>query len=405
MSLSPTENKSDTRSPYLPLDRNGLRQDRLKKVQREMRARGIGASLMTNPVAIRYATGTSCMSIWTSLNLARYALVPAEGEPIVYEYGKALYLTQPIWPKSRPALYWQYRFSQHTAVEAARKWAEDIRGQLSEWGVAKEKLAIDTLDFYGFEALKAAGLTLTDLDEPMEAAKLIKTPEEIRCLEHACAVGDAALYALESAIKPGVSENALYAVFNEKLLSLGADFCSTRLLCSGERTNPWFQEAGERIVRPGDLIGIDTDMTGPEGYLCDISRTFLCGDRANADQKEAYRVAYDFLGALQEMCRVGVSFRDLKEKAPKYPREYERQGYSCMIHGSGFDDEPPFIGYPHDVGGVTPEGVLEENMVISLEFYAGKEGKRDGVKLEDQIQITKNGPRLLSHYPFEARLL
>ena len=27
-------------------------------------------------------------------------------------------------------------------------------------------------------------------------------------------------------------------------------------------------------VRPGDLVGIDTDMIGPEGYACDISRTF-----------------------------------------------------------------------------------------------------------------------------------
>ena len=49
-----------------------------------------------------------------------------------------------------------------------------------------------------------------------------------------------------------------------------------------------------------------------------------------------------------------------------------------------------------------PEGELAENMVVSVEFYAGKVGEQDGVKLEDEVWITADGPVVISLYPYEA---
>jgi Xaa-Pro aminopeptidase len=158
-------------------------------------------------------------------------------------------------------------------------------------------------------------------------------------------------------------------------------------------------------VKDGDLIGIDTDMTGPEGYLCDISRTFLCGDRANAEQKEAYQVAYDFIQGVIELCRPGITYEEIVRQAPKVPDAYHQQGYSCMIHGSGYDDEPPYIPYQFQHGALIPRGAIRENMVLSVEFYAGKVGGMSGVKLEEQILITNSGAALMSHFPFESRLM
>ena len=74
-----------------------------------------------------------------------------------------------------------------------------------------------------------------------------------------------------------------------------------------------------------------------------------------------------------------------------------------MIHGIGMDDEPPFLPYPHAVKkvgeSVIPEEELLPNTVLSIEFYAGKEGYPDGVKLEDQLLVTEQGPVWLSRYP------
>ena len=189
------------------------------------------------------------------------------------------------------------------------------------------------------------------------------------------------------------------------MLSEGGEYCSTRLLSAGQNTNPWFQEASDYRIKEGDLVAIDTDMKGYEGYLCDISRTFLCGDKANTVQKEAYQVAYDYIQSSIELIKIGDSFEDFLNKAPAYPREYQDQCYSCYIHGIGDDDEPPFVPYKHDGEHVRHRGHFEENMVICVEFYAGRVGKRDGVKLEQQIHLTANGPVAMSSYPFESRLM
>jgi Xaa-Pro aminopeptidase len=146
-------------------------------------------------------------------------------------------------------------------------------------------------------------------------------------------------------------------------------------------------------------------MIGPEGYACDISRTFLCGDKATAVQKDAYRVAYEFVMGLSEMLRPGAAYEDIARAMPPYPQEYAAQRYPVIIHGIGTDDEPPFIPFPDAPGAVMPQGEFKENMVVSVEFYAGKEGEQDGVKLEDEVLITKDGPVLLSLYPYEEKLL
>ena len=72
-------------------------------------------------------------------------------------------------------------------------------------------------------------------------------------------------------------------------------------------------------MRPGDLVAFDTDMMGPEGYVCDISRTFLCGDKATPAQTEAYGVALDFTQELAGRLRPGLGYAELAEDLPEYP--------------------------------------------------------------------------------------
>ena len=390
--------------PGVDFDR--LRRERLRKVQQEMVKRDIGAMLLTDIMNIRYATGISIMPLWYAVNLAHYTLIPAEGEPILYEYSMALFRAEQFWSQVRPAYYWQARFADQFAGQRSDEWAAQIADILREWGVADAKLAVDLLDYHGFTALQKQGLTLTDADDPMEAARIIKTMDEIELLRQSAAVAEAALYDLEMAIRPGITEHELLGVFWNKLLAMGGEYCFTRLLVSGHKTNPWFNEASSKMVRPGDLVGIDTDMIGPEGYVCDVSRTFLCGDKPTSEQIEAYQIAHDFIEETIELCQIGVSYAEVAAKAPKVPEAYMAQRYPVILHGIGTDDEPPNLPFPELHGNrLMPEGEFRENMVVSVEFYAGKEGAQNGVKLEDEIWITPEGPVILSLYPFHEKLL
>ena len=76
-----------------------------------------------------------------------------------------------------------------------------------------------------------------------------------------------------------------------------------------------------------------------------------------------------------------------------------------MLHGVGTDDEPPFLAFPDEPGAEKLEGEFKENMVVSVEFYAGGVGGQDGVKLEDEVWIGPDGPVMLSLYPYEEKLL
>ena len=113
-------------------------------------------------------------------------------------------------------------------------------------------------------------------------------------------------------------------------------------------------------------MAFDTDMTGPEGYVCDISRTFLCGERPATAQKDAYRMAHDFIQEVAGRLRPGVSYAELSENLPEYPDAYREQRYSFVLHGVGTDDEPPFLPFPDEPGAEKLDGEIKKNMVVSV---------------------------------------
>ena len=109
-------------------------------------------------------------------------------------------------------------------------------------------------------------------------------------------------------------------------------------------------------MRPGDLVAFDTDMMGPEEYVCDISRTFLCGDKPTPAQKEAYRVAYEFNQELAGRCVPGWGMPSWPTTSPSIRTPTGEQRYSFVLHGVGTDDEPPFFPFPDEPGAVKLDG-------------------------------------------------
>ena len=370
-----------------------------------MAAHDIGALVLTDIVNIRYCTGVAVMPLWTAVNIAHYVVVPATGDPVIFEYGGAEFRQRAYWPDVRPSMFWQARVTDADSPGKAAAWARQIKDVLEEKGLAGARIGIDVLDYNGYASLQALGLVLTDADRAMSSARIIKLPDEVELMRRSCAVADTALADMERAIRPGIAENELLATFWHRILAQGGEHCFTRLLVSGHKTNPWLHEAGEKQVEPGDLVAIDTDTIGPEGYVADFSRTFLCGERASAAQREAYEVAYDFVRGCCELIRPGLAFSEFVARCPTLPAAYRDQAYGVILHGIGVDDESPNIPLPGDPYTEMPEGEFQENMVLAVECYAGKVGAKDGVKLEDEVWVSAGGPVVLSKYPYDPKLL
>ena len=125
--------------------------------------------------------------------------------------------------------------------------------------------------------LAELGIELRDGAEIAERARCIKSPDEIAGIKQAIAVCEEGLRQLREALIPGIPENELWSVLHKANIALGGEYLETRLLTSGARTNPWFQEASDKHIEAGDLVALDTDLIGPHGYFADMSRTFFCG--------------------------------------------------------------------------------------------------------------------------------
>ena len=130
---------------------------------------------------------------------------------------------------------------------------------MAELGCAGEPLAVDKLDGFGFQALTEAGIRITDPSPATVDHCADQDPGRSGADVLNCAIADAMFADFEAAVRPGVREYELLAALSDSLLRNHGEFVFTRLVASGPNTNPWMSEAHDKLVQPGDLVGIDTD--------------------------------------------------------------------------------------------------------------------------------------------------
>lgn len=387
-----------------------LRQYRLSRVQAELEQRGLGAIVLFDPHNVRYATGSRNMAVWALHNHVRYAFVPAQGLPTLFEFGAGKWPveaeTLELVGEIRPTRSWTHFYSGSAKPQRARSWADEIDGLLREHCGAERRLAFDHLDSPGISELARHNIEVIDGEPLMEHARLIKSDEEIRCIRHSIDVASIGMQAMREMLKPGITENQLWSLLHQANIAHNGEWIETRLLSSGPRTNPWMQECSDRVIEAGDLVAFDTDMIGPNGYCADVSRTYLCGDeRAGDDQRRLYYTAHGQIQRNISIMKPGRTLRDIVRDEWVFPAEFLPYRYG-VAHGVGLKDEFPFLVNYADIDQLSdPDFELQAGMVLSVESYIGAVGGAEGVKLEEQILITEGGPELLSNFPYEEGLL
>jgi len=384
------------------IDRRKLRLDRLAKIRAELVALDYGAALLSDPMNIRYATDTQTFNVWTMHAPGRYVFVPVDGPVVLFEFGACMHLATDLdsVDEVRKSVPWFYFLAGPRTMEKAELWSRDIVDLMRKYGGADQRLAIDRCEPWGARHLTDAGIQLFDAQEPLENARMIKTPEEIQAMQLSMDVCDVGADRIRQALQPGLTENELWAMLHEANIAHGGEWVECRLLVSGPRTNPWFQEAGTREVQAGELVAFDSDMVGPLGYLADMSRTLVVPGKApTAEQRKLYDIAQEQILTNIELIRPGVSFKEFGEKCWPVPDEYVPNRYMMMIHGAGLVDEFPTVAYAADYEDWGYDGYFQENMVVCVESFIGEVGGAQGVKLEQQVLITSTGAVPMSHDP------
>jgi Xaa-Pro dipeptidase len=393
------------------IDQARMQTYRLERIQQELKNRGLAALIAYDPVNIRYATGIRNMQVWAFHSIIRMGFIPAEGKATIFEYAGSEHLAEGLntIDEVRPSvpLHFGPGLSGVQVENKLSNWVAEIDHLIRKKCGNQRRVALDNqVPYVAGAALAAQDFEVVSGYDVLGMAQSVKNEDELRAMRRSLQVAEMGIARLQNAIRPGISENALWAELNHTNIEFGGEYMDTRLLSSGSRTNPWYQESGERIIKAGDMIALDTDMIGPFGYDADISRSFVCEpERITARQKEIYRLAHEHIHYNMDLLKPGMSFRELSEKAFELPQIYKPQSIAMNWHGVSL-----YGGWPTILGRgcfdqSSEDGEVVAGMTLCVESYVGEVGGPDGVKLEEQVLVTDDGYRLLSDYPFESAYL
>ncbi len=391
MSVSHIESLED---PVL----DAVRHYRLNRLCGVLAAADVDVAVLSNPVSLQFAIDFEEYQSFQSRIPTFSVMVWADGH--VASCGSYMQ-ESPLVGEYLPSLNLSHFDGGLDLTDRARQFADLLRSRFT----GRARVALERFDASVVQAFLEVGFEVVDAGGLMEKARSIKSPEEVSLIRRAVEVAGLGIDAMKRWLRPGVTENEVWAQLHAVNIAHGGRWIDGRMLASGPRTNPWLQEATDRVIQAGDMVSFDTDMVGPHGYFADVSRACICGDGpATAAQRDLHRRAQDEIAYNMDMVRPGLGFREFSEKAFRQPPPFRAHRYPCLAHGAGMSDEWPKIAHwedwPHD----GYDGEIEAGMVMCIESFVGSETGGEGVKLEQQVLVTETGTEILSTVPFDEAL-
>jgi Xaa-Pro aminopeptidase len=381
-----------------------LRKERLDRITKLLKESDMGALLCFDMVNVRYITATH-IGTWAMDKLARFCLLPQDDEPINWDFGSAarhhdLYCSWLGDGRSRAGIS-TLRGAMLPEAGRAEDVARKIRIELEARGLMNEPVGVDAIELPVLFALQAEGIKVVDGQQLMQAARVIKTQDEITLLNTACMMVDAAYDELYRAMKPGMKENECVGLVSKVLYDLGSEHVEGVNAISGERCNPHPHVYTDRVLRPGDPAYFDI-LHSYMGYRTCYYRTFVIGSASQA-QVDAYKRCRDYLDEAISMIRPGVTTADVVKlwpKAEEFGFPNEEAAFALQYgHGVGLSiwEKPVFsrlVSLDH------PEEI-KEGMVFALETFWPAADGWSAARIEEQLVVTKDGCEVITRFPAE----
>ena len=350
---------------------------RIAAITDALQAAHLDALLITGLANVRYLTGFSGTS----------ALVLATAREL-------LFITD-------------FRYQTQVETEVGSLARVRIESQSLWAGLWQMLPQLGTIEVIGFEA---AHLLHRDFQRLLEAgarwqwrptADLVerlrerKDPEEVELIARAGGVAVRALEATLPAVRAGMTELEVAGELERALRVEGSEgFPFPTIVASGPRSALPHARSSSRVIESGDLLLMDF---GAEvgGYCADITRTVVVG-RASAEQRDAYDIVRTANERAAGLVRAGMRGRDADALARGYIEQRglgEAFGHS-LGHGVGLEvHEAPRLAR-------TEERLLPEDAVVTIEPGIYRPGW-GGVRIEDDVHLAPEGPRLLTHFTRE----
>jgi Xaa-Pro dipeptidase len=279
-------------------------------------------------------------------------------------------------------------------------WAEVFAGALQFAGVKGKSIGVEPGNMrlleYNFLQQAAAGVRYLDASPIIAALRSLKDADEIALMQRAVDIAEKALQAVVPLIRRGMTEKELAGELVIQLLRHGSEptLPFAPIVSSGPNGANPHARPSERKLSEGDCIVVDWGASYG-GYVSDLTRTLAVGE-VDAECKKIHELVQQANRAGRAAGGVGVTCAEVDRAARKVITDggYGRFFTHRTGHGLGREchEEPYMHGDNH-----TP---LQAGMTYTVEpgiYLAGK----NGVRIEDDVVITTNGPVSLSNFPRE----
>jgi Xaa-Pro aminopeptidase len=341
---------------------------RVQTVRRLMKKQNINCLLLTKPANVTYVTGFLGHDSWA-------VITPAN----TYLLTDSRYIEQAEKECVNCKLVLR-KETLHNTLAILVKELQTIR-------IVVIEDAIGLKDFRLLEKMVKAKLrTIAKIVEP---GRSIKDTFELASIKTAIEISANALKATLKFLRPGVTENEAAGFLDYQFRRFGGKNGFETILAFGPNASRPHHQPGDTKLKANDTVLIDF---GGEynHYRCDMTRTFLVG-RANPFFERVYKVLKQAQAAAIAQIRPGT----LNMLPEKIAREtISKNGLPPYQHGTGHGfgleiHEDPFLT-------IKSKEKLKEGMVLTVEPGIYIPGKI-GVRIEDNILITKTGCRILTN--------
>jgi Xaa-Pro aminopeptidase len=358
--------------------REANRMEKLEKIQRRLDKLGIDGMLITSSYNRRYMTGFT-----------------GSAGVVLITPGKGLLITDFRYTEQATK-----QCKGYEVVQQKGSITEEVAAQVKKFGVQKLGFEENDVTFSTFKAFdKEINAELVPFSGEIEKLRLIKTEAEIKILKEAAEIADAAFKHILGFIRPGLKELEVSNELEFFMRSLGATSSSfDTIVASGYRSALPHGVASDKVIESGDMITLDYGAYY-KGYVSDITRTIALGEPSDK-LKEIYQIVLDAQLRGVNGIKPGITGKQADALTRDYITEHgygEYFGHSTG-HGIGLEvHEGPALSKKSDI-------VLEPGMAVTVEpgiYIAGL----GGVRIEDDIIITKDGNERLTHSDKELIIL
>jgi len=240
---------------------------------------------------------------------------------------------------------------------------------------------------------RVPGTSLENMADLIPEMRRVKDAWEIERIQKAVNVTGKGLVAAMQSVRPGLQEFQLQSIVDHTYEMEGAQFLGfSTILAWGPNTTVLHYTKNDQVIQDEGLVLIDTGAAW-EHYSADVTRTMPVNGKFSKREKELYELVLKAADAAIEKVRVGANNHTDVHMAAK--SILDEAGYGeYFIHSTGH-----FVGLEvHDAGNY--DLPFKEGVVVTVEpgIYIPEEGI--GIRIEDVVLVTKDGPQVLSsHIP------